>query len=278
MAMTGQQLEEARAFVAQHTSERPTVGVVLGSGLGAFVDALDGVVRIPYADIPHMPVAKVAGHAGNLCLGSSDGIAIACLQGRVHLYEGYSPERVVFGARLLGALGCRAVLLTNAAGGIRPRFVPGDLMLITDHINMAGQNPLVGVNDEAGPRFPDLSHAYDIELCEAARTAAKELGIELREGVYAAMLGPSYETPAEVRMLGAIGADAVGMSTVPEVIALRHRGVRVGGISCITNLAAGIAKTTLDHSEVEQTARQSREAFVRLLARWIELADEAVQS
>jgi len=273
-----EQLEAARAFVSGRAPERPTVGVVLGSGLGAFVDALDAVVRIPYSDIPHMPVAQVPGHEGNLCLGSSDGVAVACLQGRVHLYEGYSPERVVFGVRLLTALGCRAVLLTNAAGGIRPRFVPGDLMLITDHINMSGYNPLVGPNDGAGPRFPDLSHAYDIELCDAARTAAKEVGVELREGVYAAMLGPSYETPAEVRMLGAVGADAVGMSTVPEVIALRHRGVRVGAISCITNLAAGIAKTTLDHAEVEQTARQSREAFVRLLARWIEQADAAVRS
>ena len=276
--MTVEQLSQARRYVAQRTDLRPDMGIVLGSGLGAFADSLDGLVRIPYAEIPHMPTARVVGHAGNLCLGRSRGSRVACLQGRVHLYEGQEPERVVFGVRLLAELGCRAVLLTNAAGGIRPRFVPGDLMLITDHINFSGKNPLVGPDDETGPRFPDLTHAYDIELCEAARKAAKELGIELREGVYAAMLGPSYETPAEVHMLGAVGADAVGMSTVPEVIALRHRGVRVGAISCITNLAAGIAKTTLDHAEVEQTARQSHEAFVRLLARWIELAHAATES
>jgi purine-nucleoside phosphorylase len=266
------QLDQAREFVAERLDGRPNVGVVLGSGLGSFADALGDPIRIPYRDIPHMPESGVAGHSGNLCVGRSGPASVACLQGRVHLYEGYEPERVVFGVRLLTELGCRAVILTNAAGGIRPRFVPGDLMLVTDHINFSGSNPLVGPNDERGPRFPDLSHAYDIELCDGARTAAKELGIELREGVYAAMLGPSYETPAEVRMLGAVGADAVGMSTVPEVIALRHRGVRVGAISCITNLAAGIAKTTLDHAEVEQTARQSREAFVRLLSSWIEFA------
>jgi purine-nucleoside phosphorylase len=266
------QLDQAREFVAQRLEGRPDVGVVLGSGLGSFADALEDPIRIPYREVPHMPESGVAGHAGNLCIGRSGAASVACLQGRVHLYEGYEPERVVFGVRLLAELGCRAVLLTNAAGGIRPRFIPGDLMLITDHINFSGSNPLVGPNDEHNPRFPDLSHAYDIELCDGARAAAKELGIELREGVYAAMLGPSYETPAEVRMLGSVGADAVGMSTVPEVIALRHRGVRVGAISCITNLAAGIAKTTLDHAEVEQTAKQSREAFVRLLSRWVEFA------
>ncbi len=270
--MSAEQLETARKSVAERERHHPTVGVVLGSGLGSFVDTLEDVVRIPFEEIPHMPGVHVSGHAGNLCVGLSNGTAVACLQGRVHLYEGHTPERVVFGVRLLSALGCRAVLLTNAAGGIRPRFVPGDLMLITDHINLSGANPLLGPNDGAGPRFPDLSHAYDIELCEAARSTAKELGIELREGVYAAMLGPSYETPAEVRMLSAVGADAVGMSTVLEVIALRHRGVRVGAMSCISNMAAGIAKTTLDHAEVEQTARQSRDAFVRLLSRWIERA------
>jgi purine-nucleoside phosphorylase len=271
--------EEARRFITERTPKTPDVGVVLGSGLGSFTDSLTDQTCIPYRDIPNMPESKVVGHAGNLCVGQLGDVRVACLQGRVHLYEGHEPERVVFGVRLLAELGCRAVLLTNAAGGIRPRFVPGDLMLITDHINLSGQNPLTGPNDEEqGPRFPDLSRAYDNDLCQAARQAAKELGVELREGVYAAMPGPSYETPAEVRMLGAIGADAVGMSTVPEVIALRHRGVRVGAISCITNLAAGIATTTLDHAEVEQTARQSREAFVRLLSRWIELAHEATKA
>ena len=277
MTSRKRELEPAREYVSSRISRLPDVGVVLGSGLGGFVDVLDNLVRIPFPEIPNMPSSTVVGHPGNLCVGEVGGVQVACLQGRVHLYEGVELDEVVFGVRLLADLGCHTVLLTNAAGGIRPRFIPGDLMLITDHINLSGCNPLVGPN-ERGPRFPDLTRAYDPELCEAARSAAKELGVELREGVYAAMLGPSYETPAEVRMLGAVGADAVGMSTVPEVIALRHWGIRVGAISCITNLAAGISSTTLDHSEVEATARQSREAFMRLLSRWVGRAQETRRS
>jgi purine-nucleoside phosphorylase len=268
-----EQVAEAVRHVEHFKAARPSVGVVLGSGLGAFGDTLSGLAKLPYADIPHMPRSTVIGHAGNLCLGRIGEIPVACLQGRVHLYEGHAPDRATFGARLLAALGCRAVLLTNAAGGIHPDFSPGDLMLIVDHLNLTATNPLTGANDDAlGPRFPDLSRAYDPALCQAARRAAGERSVRLREGVYACMLGPSYETPAEIRMLRTLGADAVGMSTVLEVIALRHQSIRVGAISCITNLAAGISPTPLDHAEVEAIAHQTRDRFVSLLERWVELA------
>jgi purine-nucleoside phosphorylase len=197
------------------------------------------------------------------------------LQGRAHVYEGHSLERVVFGVRVLAALGCSAVLLTNAAGGIHPSFRAGDLMLVTDHLNLMGDNPLRGPNFGTGPRFPDLTRAYDPTLCDQARDAARAVNVTLCQGVYAAMLGPSYETPAEIRMLRTLGADAVGMSTVPEVIALRHLGVKVGAISCITNLAAGISPRPLDHSEVEATAERTRTAFTGVLGRWVELAGAA---
>jgi purine-nucleoside phosphorylase len=250
------------------------VGVVLGSGLGGFADTLEQPWRVPYERVPHLPRSTVPGHAGNLCFGNVGATAVACMQGRVHLYEGHPAERVVFGVRLLHALGCSAVLLTNAAGGIGPGFVPGDLMLVTDHLNLTGHNPLVGENDETlGPRFTDLSRAYTPELLIAARRAAREADVELKEGVYAAMLGPSYETPAEVRMLATLGAAAVGMSTVPEVIALCHLGVRVGAVSCITNLAAGKPGALLDHAEVEAVARAAAPRFSRLLSGWIQRAN-----
>lgn len=270
-------LLEARDFVL-HTEQAPTLGLVLGSGLGAFADGLQNLVKIPYSAIPHMPNSTVVGHAGNLCLGQVGGVSVACLQGRVHLYEGHPVGRVVFGVRLLAELGCRAVLLTNAAGGIDPEMVPGDLMLITDHLNLMGQNPLIGPNDPRGPRFPDLTHAYDLSLRKAALDSASELGIPLRQGVYAGMSGPTYETPAEVAMLRILGAQAVGMSTVPEVIALRHRGIRVGAISCVTNLAAGLSAATLDHAEVERTAQATRTRFTSLLERWILRAEQTVPS
>jgi len=267
-----QRVQLAAAFVAERLEIRPRVGVVLGSGLGGFADELASVTRLPYAEIPEMPRSLVVGHAGNLCLGRVSGVPVACLQGRAHVYEGHTQSRAVFGVRVLAELGCRTVLLTNAAGGIHPSFLPGDLMLITDHLNLMGDNPLCGPNFGAGPRFPDLSHAYDAALQGFARQAASASGVTLREGIYAAMLGPSYETPAEIRMLRTLGADAVGMSTVPEVIALRQRGVKVGAISCITNLAAGLSKQPLDHSEVEATARRSRQAFTDVLTRWVTLA------
>lgn len=273
-----EQLAEATRFVRGLGGEAPLVGVVLGSGLGAFGDQLSSLRKAPYAEVPHMPRSTVAGHAGNLCLGRVGDAPVACLQGRVHTYEGHEMDRVVFGVRLLAELGCKAVVLTNAAGGIAPTLVAGDLMLITDHLNLLGRNPLVGPNDDRGPRFPDMTRAYDPGVASAARRAAEDTGVSLKEGVYAAMLGPSYETPAEVRMLRTLGADAVGMSTVPEVIALRHRDVRVGAVSCITNLAAGISGALLDHKEVEETASRTRERFTRLLGRWVELVHEAVRA
>jgi purine-nucleoside phosphorylase len=252
------------------------IGVVLGSGLGGFADALEDAVKIPYSELPHVPDTTVPGHPGNLCLGRVGRATIACLQGRVHAYEGQPMARVVFGVRLLAELGCRAVLLTNAAGGIAEHFAPGDLMLIIDHINLMGDNPLVGPPDPTGPRFVDLTVAYDRELGACAERAAREQGLELRQGVYGAMLGPSYETPSEIRMLRMLGADAVGMSTVPEVIALRQRGVRVAALSCITNLAAGLSPVPLEHAEVERVASEVRARFSRLLARWIELVCEVL--
>lgn len=256
--------------------EAPALGVVLGSGLGGFADSLAGLVRIPYSDIPGMPQPAVAGHPGNLCFGRVGSVPVACLQGRVHLYEGHPVSAVVFAVRMLAALGARGVLLTNAAGGIARTLAPGDLMLIIDHLNLTGQNPLVGPNVGSGPRFPDMTRAYSPELADAARRAAAEAGIALGEGVYAGMLGPSYETPAEISMLERLGADAVGMSTVPEVIALRHAGVHVGAVSCITNLAAGRSGALLDHSEVEAIARATRVRFSRFLSAWIALAGAEV--
>jgi purine-nucleoside phosphorylase len=273
MTALGVRLEEAADAVRRQIGEaavRPAVGLVLGSGLGSFADGLDGVVRVPYAAIPHMPAPSVSGHAGNLCLGRAGGVPVACLQGRSHAYEGHPTDTVVFGVRLLARLGCKVVLLTNAAGGIHRSFHAGSLMLITDHLNLMGMNPLVGPNDpELGPRFVDMTRAYDVRLGELCRGAARETGVELEEGVYAALFGPSYETPAEIRMLRAIGADAVGMSTVPEVLALRHLGVRVAAVSCITNMAAGISGALLDHAEVERTAAEVRNKFVTLLTAWI---------
>jgi purine-nucleoside phosphorylase len=269
-----EQLRRAVAQVLADGATAPHIGVVLGSGLGAFGDGLAELRKIPYRAIPGMPEAAVLGHAGNLCLGRWADVPVACLQGRVHLYEGHPPERVVFGVRLLAELGCRGVLITNAAGGIREGLAPADLMLIVDHLNLTGRNPLVGASDDAlGPRFPDMTRAYDARLCAAARRAAETAGVRLHEGVYAALLGPSYETPAEIRMMRTLGADAVGMSTVPEVIALRHRSVPVGAVSCITNLAAGVGDAPLDHAEVERVAALARDRFLAFLGRWVELAD-----
>lgn len=272
-----ERLDEATHTVRAGVDVSPAVGVVLGSGLGAWADGLTGLTKIPYAEIPHMARSSVVGHAGNLCVGKSSGVPVACLQGRVHLYEGHELERVVFGVRLLARLGCKAVLLTNAAGGLDATWTPGDLMLITDHLNLMGKNPLAGPNEASlGPRFPDMTEAYDRELSERAREAARETGVALREGVYAGLLGPTYETPAEIRMLQRFGASAVGMSTVPEVIALRHMGVRTAAISCITNLGAGLSGTKLDHSEVEATAKASRDRFTALLSAWVQRIGRAV--
>jgi purine-nucleoside phosphorylase len=262
--------ETVRAIRAR-VPMQPRVGVVLGSGLGAFGDTLTELVKIPYGELPHMPRPHVAGHPGNLCFGKVGQVPVVCMQGRVHLYEGHALASVVQGVRAMARLGVGTVLLTNAAGGLEPGWAAGDLMVITDHVNLTCHNPLVGPNDDAlGTRFPDMTVAYDLDVRAAAHEVAKAKGIALREGVYAWLLGPSYETPAEIKMLQRLGVQAVGMSTVPEVIALRHMGVRVGALSCITNLAAGISPTKLDHREVEATARAKREELLGLLAGWVE--------
>jgi len=254
----------------------PRVGLVLGSGLGSFADTIDDLIKVPYHEVPHLPSSKVVGHSGNLCFGTVSGVPVVCMQGRVHLYEGHPVESVVHGARTMARLGAQAILITNAAGGIEAGWAPGDLMVLSDHLNLTGQSSLVGPNEDTlGPRFPDMSAAYDPALREAAHRVAKEAGFSLREGVYAGLLGPTYETPAEIRMLRTLGAQAVGMSTVLETIALRHMKVKVGALSCITNLAAGISKTELDHAEVEETARASRDRLVTLLRGWIVAAGKA---
>lgn len=262
-----QQLSQALSAVRARTALEPRVAVVLGSGLGAFADSLSDATVVPYAEIPGMPCSSVVGHAGRLVLGSSAGVPCAVMQGRVHLYEGHDATAVVFGARLVGMLGARVAVLTNAAGGLDRAMAPGDVMVLRDHLNLTGRNPLVGANlDALGARFPDMSRVYDERLSVVARARAEGLGLRAHEGVYAALLGPSYETPAEIRMLATLGASAVGMSTALEAIALRHMGVRVVALSCITNLAAGISATELSHAEVEETARNVRDRFVPLLA------------
>ena len=249
----------------------PRVGVVLGSGLGAFGDtvASHGGTKIPYGEIG-LPGSSIVGHAGNLCIGSLSGVNVACLQGRVHGYEGHPPDRVVFAVRALARWGCTSFILTNAAGGVNPALEPGDLMLLADHLNLMGWNPLSGPNDDTlGARFVDLTVAYDKGLRDEARAAARDANVALREGVYCALSGPSYETPAEVRMLRVLGADAVGMSTVPEVLALRHLGVRCVAISCITNKGAGLSQGLLDHKEVQEVADRTRAGFVGVLERLV---------
>jgi purine-nucleoside phosphorylase len=263
-------LSAAAHSIRARAPRTPAIGVVLGSGLGDWSARLEQRTSIAYADIPHMPRARVAGHAGTLELGLVRGIEVACLSGRVHAYEGHPLERVVFGVRLLSALGCRAVLITNAAGGIEPKLGPGSFMLIRDHINLTGNNPLIGWATRGSP-FIDMSAAYDPRLCDAAHDAARAAGVTLADGVYAGLLGPSYETPAEIRMLRALGADAVGMSTVSEVIALRERGVAVGAVSCITNAAAGLGPK-LDHEDVQRTAARVRRELEALLDGWVERA------
>jgi purine-nucleoside phosphorylase len=258
--------ERAAAFLSKQTKVRPKLALVLGSGLGAFADEFERAVRSPYTKIPHFPRSTAIGHAGQLVIGTVEGVPVVGMQGRVHLYEGYSAKEVAFPIRVFERLGVKAVILTNAAGGIRTEFTQGRLVVISDHINLQGANPLIGANEEKfGPRFPDMSTAYDKGYRELTRNEAKRLGIDLGEGVYAALAGPSYETPAEIRYLKAIGADLVGMSTVPEVIAARHSGIRVLGISCVTNAAAGILDQPLDHKEVLATAERVKGQFIGLL-------------
>jgi len=258
--------EAAAQFIFSKTQLRPRIALVLGSGLGAFADEFDGAARIPYAEIPHFPKSTAIGHAGKLVVGRVGDIPVAGMQGRVHLYEGYSAKDVAFPIRVFSRMGVKAVILTNAAGGIKREFTQGELVVIKDHINMQGVSPLTGENDERfGPRFPDMTVAYDRRFREMTVGLGNRNHIGLYEGVYAALPGPSYETPAEIRYLRTIGADLVGMSTVPEVIAARHCGMRVLGISCVTNAAAGILDQPLDHKEVLETGERIRGQFIALL-------------
>ena len=254
--MTHERINSAYEYLSRTTQQRPTLCVVLGSGLGDYADTLEDAQVIDYKDIPGFPQSTVPGHAGRLVLGKKHGVPLACMQGRFHCYEGYTPAETVIPLRALIRLGIKRLLITNAAGGINESFQPGDIMIITDHINFASLNPLAGPNlDEFGPRFPDMSFAYDKELVAALKEAAREHGIDVKMGVYAMMKGPSFETPAEIRALRVLGADAVGMSSVPEIITAAHAGVKSAALSCITNMAAGILNQPLTHEEVMETGR-----------------------
>jgi purine-nucleoside phosphorylase len=247
---------------------QPRVGLILGSGLGSFAEKLEGGRKLPFERVPGFPPAKIVGHAGNLVHGRFGGVEVLAMQGRVHFYEGHDIYRVAFPARVLVAAGCKTLLLTNAAGGIDPTLKPGEIVILRDHLNLLPSSPLRGPNDDIiGPRFPDMSEVYAKELRQLARAAGEEGGMTLREGVYAALPGPSYETPAEVRMLRVLGADLVGMSTVPEAMVAVHMGARVLGLSCVTNLAAGITDEKLSHAEVTDTAARVRVQFEALLGR-----------
>lgn len=269
--MIYEQAQETARFIKQRFSEEIKIAIVLGSGLGAFGEEIENAVKIDYADIPHFARSTVAGHAGKLVLGKIAGANVVVQQGRFHYYEGYSPEEITFPMRVFGLLGVNTAILTNAAGSLNADFKTGSLMLIKDHINLMGINPLRGKNDERfGTRFPDMTDVYSLELQELAITEAAAMNYHLRRGVYCALTGPTYETPAEIRMLREIGADAVGMSTVPEAVVARHQGTKVLAISCISNLAAGMSDDKINHEEVMHTGREVAETLINLLKRIIE--------
>lgn len=259
-------IEKAADVLRQRMPAPPAIGLILGSGLGVLADEIEEAVRIPYEDIPGFPVSTVEGHAGRLVYGRLEGATVVAMQGRFHYYEGYSLREVTFPVRVMKALGVRQLIVTNAAGGVNEQFRPGDLMIISDHINLLGTNPLIGPNDpELGPRFPDMTEAYSRRLRQLAKETAARLGVRVHEGVYVANTGPSYETPAEIRMIRTLGGDAVGMSTVPEVIVARHGGMEVLGISCISNMAAGMSDAPLHHDEVVETAERVKTDFLRFV-------------
>jgi purine-nucleoside phosphorylase len=261
-----EKIDEAVRYIRGRSTLQPEVGVILGSGLGDVVDAVEIETAIPYAEIPGAKASTVLGHQGRMIFGRANGRRVVVMQGRVHFYEGYEMSEVMFLSRVIGRLGIRQLIVTNAAGGVNTSYVAGDLMLISDHINLMGQNPLRGANVEGlGVRFPDMSEAYPESLRAIAREVAKEIGLDVKEGVYLALSGPTYETPAEIRAFRIIGADAVGMSTVPEVIAMSHMGIPVLGISCITNMAAGILKQKLTHQEVMDTTARVQAEFTALV-------------
>lgn len=262
-----EKLLESRDYVRSRTDFRPKVALVLGSGLGGFASELEVACEVPYSDIPGFPVSTVPGHAGKFIFGTLEGVPVVCMQGRVHFYEGYDISDVVLPARLMRLLGAEILFLTNASGGVNKGFDAGDLMLIVDHnLMFFPRNPLIGANiDELGTRFPDMSHVYDPELCDIIRETAREYGMALREGVYCQLTGPSFETPAEIRALGALGVDAVGMSTAVEAVAANHCGLRVCGVSCVANKAAGLSPTPLTHEEVQEAANKAAVKFTALV-------------
>ncbi|NBI30396.1 purine-nucleoside phosphorylase [Chengkuizengella marina] len=259
-------IKESAEFIKGKLKDSPEIGLILGSGLGVLADQIESAIEIPYEEIPHFPVSTVEGHDGKLVIGLLEGKNVLMMKGRFHLYEGYTDEVVTFPIRVMKALGINTLVVTNAAGGVNTSFEPGNLMLIEDHINFTGKNPLIGPNDnELGARFPDMSEAYSKRLRAIAESVASNLQINIQQGVYIGLLGPSYETPAEIRMLRILGADAVGMSTVPEVIAAKHAGIEVLGISCISNMAAGILDQPLSHDEVMETTEKVKEQFLGLV-------------
>ena len=256
----------AAEYILAHTAQRPTVGLVLGSGLGDFADTLENIQRIPYSEIPNFPQPTVEGHSGAFVFGSKQGKSVVVLQGRLHYYEGFTQQELTLPIRVLAAIGIKTLVLTNAAGGVNLNFKPGTLMLLSDHINYSGMNPLIGPNlDKFGPRFPDMSDLYTASLRTAIKEKAAEAGIPLEEGVYLMYSGPNYETPAEIRAFRIMGADAAGMSTVPEALIAGHSGLEVVGVSCITNMAAGVLPVKLCHSEVVETAAMVHDLFHKLV-------------
>lgn len=257
------QIESATSYINSKTGKSPQIGLILGSGLGVLAEQINQPIILPYTQIPGFPVSTVEGHAGQLVLGELCGKTVVAMQGRFHYYEGYSMDKITFPVRVMKLLGVKTLIVTNAAGSVNETFKPGDLMIITDHINMMGMNPLIGANDERfGPRFPDMTEAYSKELREVANQVAKKQGLDVKEGIYVGNTGPTYETPAEVRMARVLGGDAVGMSTVPEVIVARHCGLKVLGISCLTNMAAGIVDQPLSHAEVIETTEKVQKSFL----------------
>ncbi|MBS4173342.1 purine-nucleoside phosphorylase [Bacillus sp. FJAT-49736] len=272
------QIENAAKFLQNKYTGKPSIGLILGSGLGVLADEIKNPVKIPYNEIPDFPISTVAGHAGQLVFGTLGEKEVVAMQGRFHYYEGYNLDQVTFPVRVMKELGVETLIVTNAAGGINENFEPGDLMIISDHINNMGYNPLIGPNDgRVGPRFPDMSEAYNKELRALAKELASKLQMTVREGVYVGNTGPSYETPAEVKMLRVLGGDAVGMSTVPEVIVARHAGLKVLGISCISNMAAGILDQPLTHDEVIETTDKVRANFlsyVKEIVKYIKTGEE----
>ena len=267
-----EKIKAAADYIRARISLRPTFGLVLGSGLGGYADTLEEAVRIPYSEIPNFPVPTIPGHSGALVFGRKCGQEVVVLQGRIHYYEGLTQREITLPIRVLAALGIKTVVLTNACGGVNLGFKPGDLMLISDHINFSGANPLIGPNmDEFGVRFPDMSDLYTASLRARIKETAQKAGISLQEGVYAMYSGPNYETPAEIRMFRIMGADTVGMSTVPEAIVAGHCGMQVVGISCVTNMAAGVLPVKLSHAEVTETANRVKEVFQKLIDLIVEI-------